>query len=369
MTTKQLTAALGMALVCGWAGAQQIEVREQVSVEVPKSLFGSSPSAELKQEARKQAVDRAWRRYQSQNFSGARARQALENESALRPLADQYCSFNVTEEKFDRDAGKLSIEIRGSCDQRAIDAAFAKMLPSTVQTAQGGARARGPLVSFVFLARRAASETNERESASTVSTSGAESSSDTQRSARGGARSIGSEDASVTQRARTSTTSSDADFKFEVEGTDDAMTAVANVLTTNSFRVARYPELVTQCPGPSMGDLARRYAEMKVNTAWNPKDTKGMLDSARQCRVPYFAFGLTEVMKSQQTSRTGYTVVVALNLKVNDLSELVPSECASINSQYQGTGKDRLEATRNALQVAAEQGTRELVDIMRQNCL
>ena len=40
-------------------------------VDVPSSFFGGAPSLELKQFARKQAVDRAWRRYQSQNFSGA----------------------------------------------------------------------------------------------------------------------------------------------------------------------------------------------------------------------------------------------------------------------------------------------------------
>ena len=168
-------AIIGLALTffseCNFA--QQIAVREQVSVDVPSSFFGGAPSLELKQFARKQAVDRAWRRYQSQNFSGARARQAMDNEAILRPLADQYCNFNFFDEKFDSEAKQFSLELRGNCDQRAIDAAFSKLFPSTPPSAQGGGRVRGPIVSFVFLARRAASEMNEREVTSTVSTAGA----------------------------------------------------------------------------------------------------------------------------------------------------------------------------------------------------
>lgn len=368
MRTLLLVAGLGFTVVPQLASAQQIAVRDRVSVDVPSSLFGSGPSMELRQEARKEAVDRAWRRYQAQNFSGARARTAQEHEPALRAVADQYCSFTFHDERFDADAKKFSLEVRGTCDQRAIDAAFGRLTPPGSAAAHRGGRNQRPLVSFVFLARRAANVTRHRENASTVATSGAETVTEGQQNSRTASRSSGAEEASVTQRSRESSTSFDAEYDYEVQGTDDAMTAVANVFTTNGFRVARYPELVTSCPGPSLGDLSRRYAEMQVNTAWSPKDTKAMFDAARQCRVPLFAFGLMDVLKSQQTSAEGVTVTVALNVKINDLSEMVPSECASINSQYQGTGRDRLEATNVALKRAAEHGTRELLDIVRQNC-
>lgn len=343
-----------LAAVSAPLAAQMIEVRDRVSVDVPKGLFSSTPSAELKAEARKQAVDRAWRRYMAQNFSGARAVQARENEQQLRKLADQFCNFNFYDERFDPDARQFSLEIRGSCDQRAIDAAFNQMSRGSTQQAGGGGRQRGPLVGFVFLARRAASETNERESSATVSTTE-------------GSTSAGQ--AGVTQRSRTSTTTTDSTYRFEVESTDDAMTAVATSLQTNGFRVARYPELVTQCPGPTMGELSKRYAEMTVNTAWNPRDTKGMFDAARQCRVPYFAFGLMEVLKSRQAGVSSFEVVVSLNVKVSDLSEPLPVECASMNKQFAGRGSDRLEATRNALKITGEEGSRELIDIIRSNCL
>lgn len=94
-----------------------------------------------------------------------------------------------------------------------------------------------------------------------------------------------------------------------------------------------------------------------------------MYDAARQCRVPYFAFGLMEVLKARQVGLSAFEVVVSLNVKVNDLSEPLPVECASMNKQFAGRGADRLEAARNALKITGEEGSRELIDIIRNNCL
>lgn len=94
-----------------------------------------------------------------------------------------------------------------------------------------------------------------------------------------------------------------------------------------------------------------------------------MYDAARQCKVPYFAFGLTEVLKARQVGVRSFEVVVSLNVKVSDLTEMLPSECASMNKQFAGRGADRLEAARNALKITGEEGSRELIDIIRGNCL
>ncbi len=353
------------AVFNGTAWSQMIEVRERISVDVPGGLFSSSPSAQLKADARRLAVERAWRRYMAQNFSRVRVQQAQEHETQLRGMAAQFCNFNFYDERFDKEAAKFSLEVRGSCDQLAVDAAFNHLLRPATQQVSAGGRARGPIVGFVFLARRAASETNESESSSTVGTSGSEGATDTQ--SRGG--SLSSEEASRTQRTRQFSTINDAVYRYEVESTDDAMTAVANALQSNGFRVARYPDLVTSCTGPSMGELSKRYADMSVNTAWNPNNTKGMYDAARNCKVPYFAFGLMDVLKSRQVGLRSFEVVVSLNVKVSDLSDMLPSECASMNKQFAGRGADRLEAARNALKITGEEGGRELIDIIRNNCL
>ena len=368
---KKLLLALVSApfFILGQALAQVIEVRDQVTIDIPTGLFSNAPSAELKAEARKQGVDRAWRRYMAQNFSGARAQQAAAHERQLRELPDKVCNFTFYDEKFDKDAKTFSLQVRASCDQRAVDAAFAALAKSAGSPSPDGVRKRGPVVGFVFLARRAATETNESEVSSTVSTTGTDGTVDSQRGNTQGSTSSTMDSASVTQSARKSSTTRDAVFSYEVESTDDAMTSVANSLQSNGFRVARYPDIVTQCTGPSMGDLSRRYAGITINTAWSPKDTKGMFEAARQCKVPYFAFGLMEVLKSRQVGLKSFEVVVALNVRVSDLTEMLPTECASMSRQFAGRGSDRVEAARSALKIAGEEGSRELIDIIRANCI
>lgn len=346
-----------------------VSVRQPMSVDVPGGFFVTGPTAELKAESRTRAVDLAWRRVVGQAFSDARAQQAIANPES-RAIADTACDFQVYGEKYNKDTKKYSFELRGSCFKNQMDAEFAKIFKSATQQASPGGRTRGPMVGFVFLARRAASETNEAEAASTVSTVGSEGLSDAQRTSRGNSSTQNTEEAAVTQRSRTSTTVNDAVFRFEVEPTDDAMTAVASALQTNGFQIVRYPTLVTRCPGPSMGELSRRYADMSVNTAWNPKDTAGIWDSALKCKVPYFAFGLVEIMRARQVGVTGFEVVASLNVQVSDLTnEMLPSECASMTKQYPGYGKDRLEAMRDALKRVGEMGSRDLIDIIRSNCL
>jgi len=378
MLRSKNCASLVFFLALGAAQAQMIDVREKVSVDVPGGLFSSGPSQQLKDAARKQAVDRAWKRYVAQNFSAARAEQAATNEAALRSLADQACNFSFYDERFDSDAKKFSLEVRGSCDQRRIDAEFSRLFrPTLQQAASGGAggRVRGPVIGFVFLAKRVADETNfGKEFKSTSSTvaeereSSATSQSNSRR--RSSSSSTDTDSYSVSSSERSSETTRDSQYRYVVEATDDAMTAVGTVLQSSGFRSARYPELVTQCPGPGMKELSQNYAEVVGNTAWDPKRTQGMFGAARECKVPYFLFGLMEVLKSREVGTNSVEVTVSLNVSVRDILQgPLPEECASYLQQYSARGKDRLEATKAALKLTGEQGTRDLIDIMRSNCI
>jgi hypothetical protein len=359
----------------GVAQAQMIDVREKVSVDVPGGLFSSGPSQQLKDAARKQAVDRAWKRYVAQNFSAARAAQAATNEAALRSLADQACTFNFYDERFDSDAKKFSLEVRGSCDQRRVDVEFARLFqPTAQQSASHGGGSQTPFIGFVWLAKRADNEENfgqEIKATSSTYAEEKESSSTTQSNSRrrSGSSSTDAESNSVSSSERTSTINKDSKYRYLIESTDDVMTSVAQVLQSNNIDIIRYPELVTQCPGPGMKELSQRYAEEVGNTAWDPSKTKGMYDAARQCEVPYFLFGLMEILKSRQSGTNSVEVTVALNASVRTLTRgPLARECAGFIKQYSARGRDRLEATRSAMILTGEQGTRDLLDIMRSNC-
>jgi len=95
-----------------------------------------------------------------------------------------------------------------------------------------------------------------------------------------------------------------------------------------------------------------------------------MFGAARECKVPYFLFGLMEVLKSREVGTNSVEVTVSLNVSVRDILQgPLPEECASYLQQYSARGKDRLEATKAALKLTGEQGTRDLIDIMRSNCI
>ncbi len=346
--------------------AGMISVRDDATVDVPKG----SVTPEIKADARRKAMEKAWSRYLSNNNNVSRTRQAVENAAQLRAMLDTLCSFEFYDEAFDKKAKAFSLSVRASCDEDRINGAFR----SFAQTKQSGAdsgEGRRPrvTVSFVFLGRRAASEeTTLSDKSNTVSTSAAEGGVDSSAASRGGGRTNSSENVAVTQRSKVTATNSDSEYKFVVESTDDAMTAVANTLQSNGFRIRRYPELVTECPGPSIGELSRRYAEMSVNTAWSPQVLKDIFAAVRQCNVPYFAMGLVEIGKSQQNGGI-WDVTVSLNVKVNDFTDGQNSECASMsNKQYSANGRDRLEATRKALNIVAQKGTQDMIDLMRDNC-
>jgi len=375
MLRSKKIASLVFFVGMGVAQAQMIDVREKVSVDVPGGLFSSGPSQQLKESARKQAVDRAWKRYVAQNFSSARVAQAATNEAALRSLADQACTFNFYDERFDSDAKKFSLEVRGSCDQRRVDAEFARLFqPVAQQAASVGGGGKTPFVGFVWLAKRAENETNfgqETKSTSSTYAEEKESSSTSQSNSRrrSSSSSTDTESNSVSSSVRSSTINQDAKYRYVIEPTDDVMTSVAQVLQSNNIDIIRYPELVTSCPGPGMKELSQRYAEEVGNTAWDPSKTKGMYDAARQCEVPYFLFGLMEVLKSRESGVNSVEVTVALNASVRTLTKgPLARECAGFIKQYSARGRDRLEATRAAMILTGEQGTRDLLDIMRSNC-
>jgi hypothetical protein len=63
-------------------------------------------------------------------------------------------------------------------------------------------------------------------------------------------------------------------------------------------------------------------------------------------------------------------VTVALTVDVRDIKKRVPTKVAAIPTvQFRQKGRDRIEAANAALTMAAETGTREIVDILRKQGL
>jgi len=366
---------LAACLMAGAAAAQPVAVRDEASVDVPRSLFGSGPSEEMKREARRKAVDGAWRRYQAQNASGARAAWFAEHAAESRRLADTACSFQFYDERYDQEAGRFTVRVRGSCDQHLVDAAVQRMGGASASAPAGAGKAT---ITFVFLARRAADATTfvDRTTASRSATTGAsssESASESSRDRAGGGSNASEETGQVTRSVsiqhKGTIDRRDTVYKYKVEQSEGADNAVTNVLTTAGYDVAKYSDVVAECPGANLDELVANFADPKPNQAElvGADLRRRMIASARKCEMGLFAVGLLDILKSERQPDGTERVTVALTVDVRDIRRTIPIAVAAIPAaQFQAIGRDRIEAANSALRLAAERGTREVVDMLRQ---
>ena len=86
--------------------------------------------------------------------------------------------------------------------------------------------------------------------------------------------------------------------------------------------------------------------------------------------MDFFAVGLLDILKAEELPDGNAIVTVALTIEVRDIRKLIPTAVASIpRVQYQQLGRDRIEASNKALKMAAEDGVRQIVDMLRQRGL
>jgi hypothetical protein len=140
-------------------------------------------------------------------------------------------------------------------------------------------------------------------------------------------------------------------------------------LATAGFDVSKYSDLIAECPGVTLDEIVVNFASPKPNQAElvSPELRRKMINSARECEMSYFAIGIVDILKSEQMPDGNVRVTVALTIDVRDIKKKVASAVAAIPSaQYQALGRDRIEDANVALKLAAEKGTREIVDMLRQ---
>jgi hypothetical protein len=376
-----------MLLASTAAHAQMIPVRDAATIDVPKGgLFSSGePTREIKEKARAEAKMKAWARYKAQNASGARAAQFAQHDKALlERLENGLCTFSYYDEEFDKAAATFHVKVRGNCDQKAVDAA----LESIIRAAQGGSSASGSRsaadkasFTFVFFARRAADakeflDKSISERSVTATTMGTEASAESSQSNRETNVSASQDAVAVSQSVRTETKGTiqrrDTKYDYVVVQSEAVDNAVSNVLVTAGFEVTSYSDVAETCPGVPLNDIIPFFAKPGENQAEliPPPMRTRMYNAARQCEQHFFAVGLLDILKSERQPDGTELVTVALTVDVRDIKKRVPTKVAAIPTvQFRQKGRDRIEAANAALTMAAETGTREIVDILRKQGL
>jgi hypothetical protein len=83
----------------------------------------------------------------------------------------------------------------------------------------------------------------------------------------------------------------------------------------------------------------------------------------RNAKIPYLAFGTLDVGFASKDAATGLLrVSVTVNAKILDVTETIPERVATVGPiQYAGLGPTESEAQTNALKIAAQNASRELI--------
>ncbi len=344
--------------------ADMISVRDKAIVDIR----GSQPSTQDKKKVRELAADNAWKRYQAQNFTAARSSALLSHAAAVRAQRDVACTFEFYEERVNPETRTYEVSVRAACNKLAVDAFVNQLLGTSSQRSSAG---RLPFT-FMFMARRAADATEfldkVRNSTSvTVGTTGDGLDSDSKNES---AEAAG---VSVTQTKSTETkgtvSTRDTQFTFVVEQSEGVDNAVTNVLVTAGYDVAKYSDVLAECPGVTLDEVVTGFANPSPSQAeLLPAELRRkMIRSAKQCEMAFFAVGLLDVLKSQKRPDGLWSVTVALTMDVRDVRKSIPTAVASIPPvQFEMVGRDRIEAANMALTKAAESGTREVVDLLLQ---
>jgi len=123
------------------------QVQGKAEVPFSSGLFAKGPTAEVRQAGIKAAKLNAWNRYTA-NFNPARMKSYKAIEADILAHLDEYIiDYSILDEAANNDAHVLSVSLRASINDAAVDARL--NAAGSASASAGG----GQMFSFVFVAR------------------------------------------------------------------------------------------------------------------------------------------------------------------------------------------------------------------------
>ena len=376
-TLAALVAALLMgASASGQVFAQAASITGNASIQVEGGVFSSAPSKGDMQRAISAARASLWKNYVARAFSEARARQMVGRERDIEQHLEEFISdFTIVDKDYDKATNTFRVAARGTINTSKVDqyfytAAATGGAPAATHAATVAGSAAPTSFVFLMLARQAASSrqfdakvTQVREEG--ASRSRADSQNDSSRNRRSGSADATTEESSETSVVKTTTggsveTKSD-EVVYRVSSSQDIDTAIGSTVTSGGFEVTSYDDVVANCGGVAPSKIRDEFV---ASDEMSPAVRKQVIDSVRQCEVRYFAIGTIDTGTSDVDPVSGQRrVAVSVRAQVLDLSRRLPSRVASVGPvMYAGLGKNQSEAMGSALQKAARESARTLLD-------
>ena len=345
------TIGILLLLATSFAFAQVAEVKGVGTIQYEAGVFSNDPSDSDKKRAFENAKLAAWRTYVAK-LNPAKQKILFAKEKDVQGNIDRLVtSFAIVDQKVDPALKTYTVVARVGFNEGAVDQLAESMTVSGTGQAASGMRSKDSLFSFLFMARKATSirqfderRTMVREASASTSVS---------------------DDGGVTAREEKtvggSTLRKEDAVTYAVSSSQDIDSQMGEILNTAGVEYAGYDDVVTECKAPTVNSFKNEFVKDDELT---PSTRSKVIAAARACDVRYFAYGTIDSGVSDADPVSGARrVYVSVRSQLWDLSQRLPRKIGSVGPvQYSGLGPDQSVASRNALQTAAKETARALVD-------
>ena len=318
-------------------------------------------SSKVTDEALKQAKELVIKNYAS-GFNQSKASAYLQKQGEILQNIDNYLlGYNVTDQYCNIEGRTFSLSIRASVNENALNG-----LINSMSVAKNVNRSQKSLIVSMFVARevekiqqydakvfKRVDQDNFSSETESIEASGAGAAvNSAQKSSQ-----------SVTTGGSTTQRSDKIEYIVSDMGSDLDKT-VSKVLTQSGFRVA--PAFAVQRRSGGQFDIAAMKNDFGSANEISPENLDNAAMALQGMNVPYFAVATLDIGSKRKDTVTGnYQVTVSVTGTVYQVDGFFPEVVASVGPvQYSALGADQTSARRNALSIAAEKSTAEIVDTL-----
>lgn len=364
-------AAYAFVMSLGAALAQPVPVTGNASITVEGGLLSTTPSKDDMRRAIDAARLSLWKNYAARSFSEARTKQTIGREAEIQArLGDFLSDVTVVDQSFDKATNTFRVAVRGTVNTTLVDQFFQSLAGDAAPSgAAADAGTSGNAFAFLMMARQVASVrqfdakvTQVREDGASHSRRDAEYES---AGARGQTATIETMETALSKRSTGGSVERKSDqVIYQVQSSQDIDTAIGSTVTTGGYELVSYDDVASNCDG---ADPARVREEFVAADEMSMAMRKQVIDAVRRCEVRYFGIGTIDAGASDIDPVSGQRrVVVSVRAQVLDVSKRLPTRVASVGPvQFAALGEDQAVATRRALERAARESTRTLMDQLK----
>jgi hypothetical protein len=371
----QIVRNIAIAFLLLWSGT----VLGQTAYEKGRaalSYTGKSAPQAVKDQASQIAQTKAIETYYAEAGESEVANFDNIREKILGNLDRYVLESTVVSEEDHTDIKQYAVTIRVKLNVAALHNAMKDN--SAVSGMTKSAKSR---LTFLFVARQANDETlydahvfqrvdgtAKANGTSDLSESGTEgesiSKSQASTNASKSSTAAATANASVTTERGGSTTRKASEMTWRIFPSSNLSSVFTGSFGTAGFRVTEAADVEPYSGGKlhvvTVQDDYKSGLDLKSQTL---ADVEAGL---RNAQIPYLAFGTLDVGMANRDAATGlFRVSVTVNARILDLTEVIPERVATVGPiQYAGLGSTETEAQTNALKIAAQNASRELISQM-----